>query len=80
MKLADFTSEPFNASINGAAPVTVRQHIETFKVATDEDMTDLAEAMHQGRELVMQINNPTCTYVMVRELKPSKLAIPGGIA
>jgi hypothetical protein len=77
MKFTENTSEPFNALINGQS-VTVRQHIETFKVSTDDDMIELAEAIHKGREVVLHVQNPSCSYVMVRELQPSKLAIPGG--
>lgn len=78
MKMKEFTSPPFMASINGSPPQSVKQRFETYKIRNDKEMLEFAEAMHKGRDIICQIEGQGCTYIMVRELVPSKIAVAGG--
>lgn len=83
MIVHDTTGDAKQVSINGAPPQAVRQRFVTHKIRNDKDMIELHDEIAEGRDVLLAMDAPMCTYVMVRELIPSKLALPaspGGLS
>jgi N12 class adenine-specific DNA methylase len=78
MIIHEFTSEPFQAMVNNM-PQTVRQHLQTFKIDSDDTMKELSEEMAKGRDIVFSVPADGVSYVIVRELIPVKIAMPGNL-
>ena len=74
MMIKETTGDPFNIMIQGV-PKTMRQKIETHKLTSQKEVEEFHEIMAEGRDMIAVIPLKGTTYVMVRELVPSKVAL-----
>jgi hypothetical protein len=62
-------------SIAGRPPQAMRQRLVTHKICEDKDIVELTKEMAKGRDIIINAPGTDCTYIMVREWIPSKIAL-----
>jgi hypothetical protein len=70
-------TEAAMVSINGAPPQSVRQKLRSFKITDDDSFKELQDDLTKGREIILSADGQEATYILTRELVPSKIALPG---